>query len=62
MGPGCLGDFIGAIDMDLIDKLPVLVGHFGEAGVSQNTSVIDHNINATKVVDGRLHNAVALFN
>jgi hypothetical protein len=47
--------------VDLHDEVPVLVGHVLEADISQDTSVVDDNVDAAKGLDSRLDDLVAIL-
>lgn len=47
--------------MDLVNQVPVLVLDVLEADVSQDTSIVDQDINATKRLDGRLDDLLAVL-
>ena len=49
----------GALEVDLLHQVPVLVAHVGEALVPQNAGVVDDDVHAAKDLDGGLHDAVA---
>lgn len=59
--PGGTGNLVSTLDVDLHDEVPVLVGHVLEANISENTSIVDDNINAAKGLDGRLDDLVAIL-
>lgn len=48
--------------MDLVDQVPILVLDVLEADVSQDTSVVEENINAAECLDGRLNDSLAVLN
>lgn len=50
--PGSLGAFVGAIDMDLKDELPVLVFHFLERDVSEDACVVQENVDSSEIING----------
>jgi hypothetical protein len=45
-----------------VDKIPVLVGHSGERLVTQNTCIVDKDIDATKGFEGGFDNLVTILN
>ena len=47
--------------MDIDDGVPEVVVHVGEGLVTQNTGVVDKDVNATKGIDGRLDNSFTVF-
>ena len=49
------------LDVDLVDEIPVLLGHLDEGGVPEDTSVVDKDVNTAKVVNGRLDDLVAVL-
>ena len=59
--PGSLGASIGATEVDVHDGVPQLVGHVGEGFVTENTSVVDKDIDAAIVVNGRLDDSLAIL-
>lgn len=61
MGPGGPGTLVGASNVDLDDEIPVLVGQVLEANVTQDTGVVDENIDATKGLEGGLNDSVSIL-
>ena len=47
--------------MDLVDEIPVLVLHILKRNITQDTGVIDQNINSAKVLDGRVNDGLAIL-
>ena len=53
---------IGALDMDRVDQIPVLILHVLEADVSEDASIVDEDINAAKGLDSGLNDPVTILN
>lgn len=51
---------VRARDVDLHDQVPVLIFHVLEADVAEDTGVVDEHIDAAKVVNGSLDDALAV--
>ena len=47
--------------MNIDDGVPEVVVHVGEGLVTQNTGVVDKDINASKSINGRLDNSLTVF-
>lgn len=47
--------------MNLHDQVPVLVLHVLEGDISQNTGIVDQDINAAKSLDGSLDDLLAVL-
>lgn len=50
--PGGAGNLVGAGDVDLHDQVPVLVGQVLEADVTEDTGVVDDNVDTAESLDG----------
>lgn len=61
VGPGSLGHLVGAAQVDIEDRVPQVVVHVGESLVTQDTSVVDQDINTTKGIDGGLDDILAIL-
>jgi hypothetical protein len=46
-----LGDLVGASGVDSHDDVPLLISHVGEGLVTEDSGVVDENVNAAVVVD-----------
>src|SRR5690606_642046 len=46
--------------MDLVDQIPVGIGHLGKTLVAQDAGVVDDNVHATEVVHGALDDLVTV--
>lgn len=62
MRPGGLGALVGALDVDFVDKVPVLVGQVLEASVAQDTGIVEQDVDAAEGADGGLDDALAVLN
>src|SRR3546814_16836777 len=60
MWPGGAGDFVGTLDMDAVDQVPVGVIHFVEGLVPQDSGVVDHYIDPAERIKGILPQFFAL--
>src|SRR5690606_37207080 len=58
--PGSMGNLVGTFHMDLVDQIPVGIGHLGETLVAQDAGVVDDNVHATEVVHGALDDLVTV--
>ena len=61
MRPGGLGALVCALDVDLVDEVPVLVGQVLEAGVAQDTGIVEQDVDAAEGADGGLDDAVTVL-
>jgi hypothetical protein len=50
-----------SVDVDPVDQIPVRLLHILEADVSQDTSVVDEDIDATECVDSCLDDGVSIL-
>lgn len=48
--------------MDAVDKIPILVSHADEGLVTEDTSVVDNDINAAECLEGSLDNLLTILN
>ena len=55
-----MGDLVGTFHVDLVDQIPVGVGHLGEALVAQDAGVVDYHVDPAEVVHGALHDLLAV--
>lgn len=58
VGPGGTGNLVGTIDVDLHDEIPVLILEVLETGVTEDTSIVDEDVDAAESLDGSLDNLV----
>ena len=61
VGPSGLGALVGALDVDLDDKVPVRILDVLEADIAEDTGVVDEHIDAAESLDGGLNNALAVL-
>lgn len=47
--------------MDLVNDVPLIVGHVGESLVTKDTGIVDDNIDTAPGVDSCLHNGLAIL-
>jgi hypothetical protein len=47
--------------MNSNDLVPLLIFHVGECLVSEDTSIVDDDINAAESVDCSLHDCISVF-
>lgn len=57
--PGGASALVGTLDMDLVDKIPVLVCDVLEADIAEDASVVEEDIDAAKSLDSGVDDAVA---
>jgi hypothetical protein len=50
-----------SVDVDPVDQIPVCLLHILEADISQNTSVVDEDIDATECVDSCLNDGFSIL-
>jgi hypothetical protein len=50
-----------SVDMDAVDQIPVRLFHVLEADISQDTGVVDEDINTSECVDGRLDDGLSVL-
>lgn len=58
--PCCLCRTEAALEMDIHNKIQILFGDFGKTFVPQNARVVHQNVDATKILYGRLNDFVAI--
>lgn len=61
VGPSSLGDLVGTAEVDVEDGVPQAVVHVVEGLVTEDTGVVDDDVNAAKGVDGTLDDGVAVL-
>ena len=61
VGPGSLGALVSAIGMHTVDQVPVLVLHVLEADIAQDPGVVDEDVDAAEVLDGRVDDGLAVL-
>jgi len=61
VGPGGLGDLVGATGVDVHDGVPEVVVHVGEGLVAEDTGVVDNNVDTAEGVDGDLDNGITVL-
>ncbi len=59
--PSSLGDLVGSAQVNVNNRVPQIISHVSESLVSENTSVVDQNIDTTVSVDGGLDNSWAIL-
>ncbi len=47
--------------MDGLDEVPILIFHVLEADISEDTSVVEEDVDATEGIDGSLNDLVAIL-
>mmetsp|Transcript_24549 Transcript_24549/g.35998 ORF Transcript_24549/g.35998 Transcript_24549/m.35998 type:complete len:213 (-) Transcript_24549:198-836(-) len=60
--PGSLGNLVSSLEVHLVNEVPILVRHLGKRGVTEDTGVVDNNIDAPVSVHGGLDDLVAIHN
>lgn len=61
VGPGGTGALVGTGDVDLHDEVPVLVCEVLEANVTEDTGIVDEDIDAAKGLDGGVDDLVTIL-
>ena len=61
VGPSSLGDLVGAVNVDSVNEIPVLVGQVLERNIAENSGVVDDNVNGTEGLDSGLDNLVTVL-
>lgn len=61
MRPGGTSALVGAGDVNLHNQVPVLVLEVLEGNVAENTGIVDEDVDAAKVADGGLDDALAVL-
>ncbi len=59
--PSSLGDRVCAVQVNLVDDLPLVVGHVGKRLVAENARVVDDNVDATPSVNSSLDNGLTIL-
>jgi hypothetical protein len=59
MRPRSSGTFVWAGDVYESDKIPVLIRHVLEADITENTGIVDEDIDATESLDGSIDDLLA---
>jgi hypothetical protein len=59
---GGLGDFVGASGVDSHDDIPLLISHVGKCLITQDTGVVNEDVDATVVVDRGLDDGFSVEN
>lgn len=60
MWPSSPGTLIRALDVDINNQIPVLVGHVLEANIPEDARVVDEDIDPAVVLDGCLDDLVTV--
>ena len=60
--PACLGTSEGSLKVDLHDDVPVGFRHLHERFVSQDTGVVDEDVDSPEGVDGGLDDVLSELN
>lgn len=47
--------------MNCVDQIPILVLHVLERDISQDTGIVDENIDAAKILDGCVDNCLSVL-
>lgn len=53
---------VGTIRVNPVDEIPVLVFHVLEADITQNTGIVEQDIDAAKGLDGGVDDSVTILN
>lgn len=61
VGPSSLGGLVGATKVDVHDGVPQAVVHVGEGLVTEDTGIVDKDIDAAEGVDGALDDGVTVL-
>lgn len=61
MWPCCPSALISALDVDLEDQVPVLVLDILEADISQDTGIVDEDVDTAKRLDRSVDNLVTVL-
>ena len=61
VGPCGMCALVCSVDMDAVDQIPVRLFHVLEADISQDTGVVDEDINTSECVDGRLDDGLSIL-
>jgi len=57
---GCgTADVEAALEMDTDDRIPIVLGHFVEDGITQNAGIVDHNVEAAKGIHGLVDHSLS---
>ncbi len=59
--PGRMGDAHGAFKVDFQHQVPVLLRHLGEAHITEDAGIVDHDIHGAEVIQRGLHYRLAVF-
>src|SRR5690554_5853665 len=60
--PRSMSDLVGPFHMNLVDQIPVGVGHLGKTLVAQDAGVVHDDIHPAEVIHGALYDLVAIHN
>lgn len=61
MRPGGAGALVGTLDVDLHDQVPILILNVLKADISQDTGIVDEDIDSAESADGSLDDALAIL-
>jgi hypothetical protein len=59
--PRCVRALVCALDVDVVDEIPVRLLHVLEADIAQNARIVDEDVDAPKRIDGRLDDGFSLL-
>ena len=61
MGPCSSGALVGTLDVDLEDQVPILILHVLEADISEDSGIVDEDVDAAERLDGCVDDLVAVL-
>jgi hypothetical protein len=59
---GCYANLVCAVGVNFVDQIPILILHVLEADITEDTSVVDENIDPAEVLDGSLNDGFTVLN
>ena len=60
--PSSLAKGVCALQVDSVDQVPILLGHLDEALVTEDTGVVDDDVNTSEGIEGSLDDLVTELN
>jgi hypothetical protein len=60
--PGGLSSFVASLQVYVVDEVPILVLHLSEAHISQDTCIVDEDVDPAVRLDGRGDDLVSIDN
>jgi hypothetical protein len=61
MRPCCSGTLVCTSDVNLHDQVPIVILHVLEADISEDSGIVDQDVDSAKGLDGRVDDLFTIF-